>query len=120
MLHLWQGRPLCVQLPKQATLGNKKVLNTSGSSSEKGYGAPFLNSNTKGHWVRCKTITKILVEGQECEAQFNSGSQVSAVTPAFVQEHCLQVLKLEDLTDEPVNILSIGGMCTTFVGFTIA
>ena len=100
-----QCQNLCPQL--------KEVLKT-------GEKVPFLNPDTKGHWVGCKTITKILVEGQECKALLNSGSQVSAVTPTFVQEHGLQVLKLEDLTDEPVNILSIGGMHTTPVRFTVA
>ena len=62
---------------------------------------------------------KILFEGHECKALFNSGNQVSSVTPAFVREYGLQVMKLEDLTDKPVNILGVGGMHTTSVGFTV-
>ena len=62
---------------------------------------------------------KILLEGHECNALLNSGSQASTVTSAFIQEHGLQVMKLEDLTDKPINILGVGHMHTTPVGYTV-
>ena len=49
----------------------------------------------------------------------NSGSQVNTITPALVQQYGFPVLPLEDLVDYPVNLVGLGGMCTSPLGFII-
>ena len=48
-----------------------------------------------------------------------SGSQVNTITPALVQQYGFPILPLEDLVDYPVNLVGLGGMCTSPLRFVI-
>ena len=49
----------------------------------------------------------------------DSGSQVNMITPALVQQYGFPVLPLEDLVDYPLNLMGLGGKCTSPLGFVI-
>ena len=49
----------------------------------------------------------------------DSGSQVNTIKPTLVQQYGFPVLPLEDLVDYLVNLVGLGGMCTSPLGFVI-
>ena len=49
----------------------------------------------------------------------DSGSQVNTITPTLVQQCGFPVLPLEDLVDYPVNLMGLGRMRTSPLGFVI-
>ena len=59
------------------------------------------------------------MEGRNFTAIADSGSQVNTITPALVQQYGFPVLPLEDLVDYPVNLMGLGGMRTSPLGFVI-
>ena len=71
------------------------------------------------HWLRPKTLVELTIEGRNFTALVDSGSQVNTITPALVQQYGFPVLPLEDLVDYPVNLVGLGGMRTSPLGFVI-
>ena len=71
------------------------------------------------HWLRPETLVEVTVEGRNIVALADSGSQVNTITPTLVQQYGFLVLPLEDLVDYPVNLVGLGGMCTSPLGFVI-
>ena len=71
------------------------------------------------HWLRPKMLVELTVEGRNFMALADSGSQVKTITPTLVQQYGFPVLPLEDLVDYPVNLMGLGGMCTSPPGFVI-
>ena len=71
------------------------------------------------HWLGPKTLVELTVEGRNFTALADSGSQVNMITPALVQQYGFPVLPLEDLVDYQVNLVGLGGMCTSPLGFVI-
>ena len=61
----------------------------------------------------------LTIEGRNVNALADSGSQVNTITPAFVQQYGFPVLPLEDLVDHPLNLIGLGGKCTSPLGFVI-
>ena len=57
------------------------------------------------------------MEGRNFTALADSGSQVNTITPALVQQCGFPVLPLEYLVDYPVNLMGLGGVCTSLLGF---
>ena len=49
----------------------------------------------------------------------DSGSQVNTIMPTLVQQCGFPVLPLKDLVDYPVNLLGLGRICTSLLGFVI-
>ena len=49
----------------------------------------------------------------------DSGSQVNTITPTLVQQYGFPVLPLEDLVDHPLNLVGLGGKCTSPLSFII-
>ena len=47
------------------------------------------------------------------------GSQVNMITPTLVQQYGFPVLPLENLVDYPLNLVGLGGKCTSPLGFII-
>ena len=41
------------------------------------------------------------------------------ITPALVQQYGFPILPLEDLVDYPLNLVELGGKCTSLLGFVI-
>ena len=68
------------------------------------------------HWLGPKTLVELTVEGRNFTAL---GSQVNTITPTLVQQYGFPVLPLEDLVDYLVNLVGLGGMCTSLLGFII-
>ena len=64
-------------------------------------------------------LVELTVEGRNFMALVDSGSQVNTITPTLVQQYGFPVLPLEDLVDYPVNLMGLGGMCTSLLGFVI-
>ena len=64
-------------------------------------------------------LVELTVEGGNFTALADSGSQVNTITPALVQQYGFPVLPLEDLVDYPVNLVGLGGMRTSLLGFVI-
>ena len=62
---------------------------------------------------------ELTVEGRNFNALADSGSQVNTITPAFVQQYGFPVLPLEDLVAYPLNLVGLGGKCTSPLGFVI-
>ena len=71
------------------------------------------------HWLGSEMLVELTVEGRNFTTLADSGSQVNTVTPTLVQQYGFPVLPLEDLMDYPVNLVGLGGMCTSPLGFAI-
>ena len=71
------------------------------------------------HWIRPETLVELTVEGRNFTALADSGSQVNIITPALVQQYGFPILPLEDLVDYQVNLVGLGGMCTSPLRFVI-
>ena len=71
------------------------------------------------HWLGPETLVEWTVEGRNFNALADSGSQVNTIMPALVKQCGFSVLPLEDLVDYPVNLVGLGGMCTSPLGFVI-
>ena len=71
------------------------------------------------HWIRPETLVDLTIEGRNVNPLADSGSQVNMITPALVQQYGFPVLPLEDLVDYPLNLVGLGGKCTSPLGFII-
>ena len=71
------------------------------------------------HWLGPETLVELTMEGRNFTALADSSSQVNTITPALVQQYRFPVLPLEDLVDYPENIIGLGGMHTSLLGFVI-
>ena len=64
-------------------------------------------------------LVELTVEGRYFNALADSGSQMNTITPALVQQCGFPVLPLEDLMDYLVNLMGLGGMRASPLGFVI-
>ena len=71
------------------------------------------------HWLGPETLVELTVEGRNFNALADSGSQVNTITPTLVQPCGFPVLPLDNLVDYPVNLVGLGGMRTSPLGFVI-
>ena len=71
------------------------------------------------HWIRPETLVDLTIEGRNANALADSGSQVNTIMPTFVQQYGFLVLPLEDLVDHPLNLVGLGGKCTSPLSFVI-
>ena len=71
------------------------------------------------HWLGPKMLVELTMEGRKFISLADSGSQVNTITPALVQQYGFPFLPLEDLVDYPVNLVGLGGMHTSPLGFVI-
>ena len=71
------------------------------------------------HWIRPEMLVDLMIEGKNVNALADSGSQVNTITPAFMQQNEFPVLPLEDLVNHPLNLVGLGGKCTSPLGFVI-
>ena len=71
------------------------------------------------HWLGPEMLVELTMEGRNFNALADSGSQVNMITPTLVQQYRFPVLPLEDLVDYPVNLMGLGGMRTSPLGFVI-
>ena len=71
------------------------------------------------HWIRPETLVDLMIEGRNVNALADSGSQVSTIMAAFVQQCGFPVLPLADLVDKLLNLVGLGGKCTSLLGFII-
>ena len=71
------------------------------------------------HWIGPETLVELTIEGRNVNALVDSGSQVNTITPALVQQYGFPVLPLEDLMDYLLNLMGLGGKCTSPLRFVI-
>ena len=71
------------------------------------------------HWIRPEMLVDLTIEGRNVNALADSGSQVNTIMPTFMQQYGFPVLLLEDLVDHPLNLVGLGGKCTSPLGFVI-
>ena len=71
------------------------------------------------HWIGPEMLVDLTIEGRNVNALVDSGSQVNMITPTLVQQYGFPVLPLEDLVDYPLNLVGLGGKCTSPLGFVI-
>ena len=71
------------------------------------------------HWIGPETLVELTLEGRNFNALVDSGSQVNTITPTLVQQYGFPVLPLEDLVDYLLNLVGLGGKCTSPLGFVI-
>ena len=71
------------------------------------------------HWIGPEMLVDLTIEGRNVNALADSGSQLNTITPTFVQHYGFPVLPLEDLVDHPLNLIGLGGKCTSSLGFII-
>ena len=71
------------------------------------------------HWIRPEMLVDLMIEGRNVNALADSGSQVNIITPAFVWQYGFPVLSLEDLVNHLLNLVGLGGKCTSPLGFII-
>ena len=65
------------------------------------------------HWFRPEMLVDLIIEGRNVNALVDSASQVNTIMPAFVQQYGFPVLPLEDLVNHPLNLVGLGGKCTS-------
>ena len=70
-------------------------------------------------WIGAETLVDLTIECRNINALVYSGSQVNTIMPAFMQQYGFPVLLLEDLVDHPLNLVGLGGKCTSQLGFII-
>ena len=66
-----------------------------------------------------ETLVELTVEGRNFNTLVDSGSQVNTITPTLVQQYGFPVLPLKDLMDYPLNLIKLGGKCTSPLRFVI-
>ena len=71
------------------------------------------------HWIGPETLVDLTIEDRDINALVDSGSQVNTITPTLVQQHGFPVLPLEDLVNCPLNLVGLGGKCTSLLSFII-
>ena len=71
------------------------------------------------HWIRLETLVGLTIEGRNVNALADSGNQVNTITPTFMQQYGFPVLPLEDLVNHPLNLIGLGGQCTSLLRFII-
>ena len=71
------------------------------------------------HWLGPEMLVELTMEGRNFDALADSGRQVNTITPTLVQQYGFPVLPLEDLVDYPLNLMGLGGKCTSPLGFVI-
>ena len=71
------------------------------------------------HWIGPETLIDLTIEGRNVNALVDIGSQVNMITPTLVQQYVFPVLLLEDLVNHPLNLVGLGGKCTSLLGFVI-
>ena len=64
-------------------------------------------------------LVDLTIEGRNVNALADSDSQVNTITPTFVQQYGFPVLLLEDLVDHLLNLVGLGGKCTSPLSFVI-
>ena len=64
-------------------------------------------------------LVDLTIEGRNVNALADSSSQVNTIMPAFVQQYGFPVLPLEDLVNNPLNLIGLGRKCTSPLGFVI-
>ena len=64
-------------------------------------------------------LVDLTIEGRNVNALADSGSQVNTITPTLVQRYGFPVLPLKDLVDYPLNLVGLGGKCTSPLRFVI-
>ena len=80
---------------------------------------PVGGGGPAAHWIGPETLVDLTIEGRNVNALADSGSQVNTITPTFLQHIGFPVLPLEDLVDHPLNLVGLGGKCTSPLGFII-
>ena len=79
------------------------------------------------HWIGPEMLVDLMIEGSNVNALVDSGSHcvseynqcVNTIMPAFVQQYGFPVLPLEDLVNHPLNLVGLGGKCTSLLRFVI-
>ena len=67
------------------------------------------------HWIRPEMLVDLTIEGRDVNALADSDSQVNTIMPTFVQQYGFPVLPLEDLVDHLLNLVELGGKCTSLL-----
>ena len=71
------------------------------------------------HWIGPEMLVDLTIEGRNVNALADSGSQVNTITLAFVWQCGFPVLPLVDLVNHPLNLVGLGGKCTSPLRFII-
>ena len=71
------------------------------------------------HWIGPEMLVDLMIEGRNVNALADSSSQVNTIMPTFMQQYGFPVLPLEDLVNHPLNLIGLGGKCTSPLGFII-
>ena len=71
------------------------------------------------HWIEPETLVDLAIEGRNVNALVDSSSQVNTIMPAFMQQYGFPVLLQEDLVGHPLNLIGLGGKCTSPLSFVI-
>ena len=80
---------------------------------------PFLTINPLNWWSRPENIAQVWIDGEDSWALLDSGSTISAVTPAFVDVHSLDIGTLSNLSDGTLGINGFGGVFSWPLGYVI-
>ena len=71
------------------------------------------------HCIGPEMLVDLTIERRNVNALADSGSQVNTITPAFVRQCGFPVLPLVDLVNHPLNLVGLGGKCTSPLGFVV-
>ena len=83
------------------------------------HSSSLFNDGPTAHWLGPETLVSLEVEGREVTAMANSSSQVITMMPNHIKHLEFPVLPLVDLVDHLLNLVGLGGMRTSPMGFVI-
>ena len=69
---------------------------------------PFLNLDPFQQWYGIENIAKVKINGENCMALLDNGTQVNTITLRYVSDHSLQVGPITDLMGYQVTRLGLG------------
>ena len=80
---------------------------------------PFLNPDPFQHWYRVKNVAKLKINGENCMALLDNGTQINTIIPSYVKSHSLEMGLITDLIGGRVTCVGLGNACTQPLGYII-
>ena len=79
----------------------------------------MLNLTPLNQQSRLESIARAWIDGEDSWALLDSGSNINAVIPEFVDIHSLDVGPLSNLSDDTLDINGFGGVFSWPLGYVI-
>ena len=102
--------------PRQGSQPDKKSIN-EGRNAEGAWGeggSKYHNPDPLCRLIGPRNEVEVIVNNEQVTTLVDSGAQISAVSMAFVERHCLPIWQLQQLLD----FEGFGGVEVPYIGYT--